>query len=92
MLAAPARVGSGKLTPGRKFVMAKQKNLALCVESDGKRRYIRVPEGSAKELHNYLRGNRVRSSPPEPAYTGFDFIELPANVDVAGVQALLNEF
>ncbi len=68
--------------------MAKQKK--LCVQVDGKRRYISVPTGRAIDLHNYLRGNRVRSAPPEPAYTGFDSIELANDIDVVGVQALLN--
>lgn len=72
--------------------MTQQKKSVLCVQTDGRRHYISVPEGSAKDLHLYLRNNRVRSSPPEPAYTGFDSIELGANVDVAAVQALLNEF
>ena len=68
--------------------MAKQKK--LCVAADGKRRYISVPVGRAKELHAYLRSNRVHSAPPEPAYTGFDSIELAIGIDAAGVQILLN--
>jgi hypothetical protein len=70
--------------------MARQKTAALSVEAEGKRRYISVPAGRAKELHDYLRINKVRSAPPEPAYTGFDNIELAHDIDVAGVQALLD--
>ena len=72
--------------------MAKPKNTALCVESNGKRRYISVPAGRAKDLHTYLRSNKVRSAPPEPAYTGFDNIELAQDIDIGGVQALLNDW
>jgi len=68
--------------------MAKQKK--LCVQAAGKRRFISVPAGRAMELHNYLRSKRVRSAPPAPAYTGFDSIELANDIDVGGVQALLN--
>jgi hypothetical protein len=60
------------------------------VLADGKRRYISVPAGRALELHNYLRSNRVRSAPPEPAFTGFDRIELASDVDVGSVQSLLD--
>ncbi len=70
--------------------MAKQKRARLRVEADGKRLYISVPEGLARDLHTYLRDNRVQSAPPEPAYTGFDRIELSKNIDVGAVQALLN--
>jgi hypothetical protein len=70
--------------------MAKQKKARLRVQADGVRRYIRVPAGRAIELHNYLRGNRVHSAPPEPAFTGFDNIELAKGIDVVGVQTLLN--
>lgn len=69
-------------------LMAKQKKLR--VQADGYRRYISVPAGRAIELHNYLRSNRVHSAPPEPAFTGIDFIELANDIDVGGVQALLN--
>ena len=70
--------------------MAKRKKGSLRVQADGKRRYIDVPAGRALDLHNYLRGNRVRSAPPEPAFTGFDSIELASDSDVGGVQTLLN--
>lgn len=71
--------------------MAKQKKVvALRVQADGKRRYISVPAGRAIALHNYLRSNQVHSAPPEPAWTGFDSIELSSDIDVGGVQALLN--
>ena len=72
--------------------MAKSKKVPLSVQTDGKRRYISVPESCAKELHNYLRSKNVRSAPPEPASTGFDNIELASDIDVGGVQALLNQF
>lgn len=68
--------------------MAKQKKLR--VQADGNRHYISVPVGRATDLHNYLRSNRIRSAPPEPAFTGFDRIELALDNDVDGVQALLN--
>jgi hypothetical protein len=70
--------------------MAKQKKVSLRVQADGKRRYISVPVGRALELHNYLRSNRICSAPPEPAFTGFDSIELAHDSDVGGVQTLLN--
>ena len=44
----------------------------------------------ANDLHNYLRSNRVRSAPPEPAFTGVDSIELAKDIDIGGVQELLN--
>lgn len=70
--------------------MPKQKNIALRVQAEGQRRYIRVPTSRALDLHYYLRTNRVRSAPPEPAFTGFDSIELAKDINVGGVQALLN--
>ena len=70
--------------------MAKHEKVSLRVQSDGKRRYISVPAGRAMDLHNYLRNNRVRSAPPEPAFTGFDSIELANDIDVDGVQTLLD--
>ena len=70
--------------------MAKKKQSSLTVQSDGKRRFISVPAARAQELHNYLRKNRVRSSPPEPAFTGFDSIQLDSDINVGGIQALLD--
>ena len=72
--------------------MAKQKTVALSVQIDGKRRYISVPAGRANDLHTYLRSKNVRSSPPEPAYSGVDYIELAPDIDVGTVQALLNNW
>src|SRR5262249_49173697 len=72
--------------------MTRELKSGLHVQSDGKRRYISVPAGLARELHNYLRTHRVRSAPPEPAFTGFDSIELADDIDVAGVQTLLNSW
>jgi hypothetical protein len=68
----------------------KVQRLKLRVEEDGKRRYISVPSERAGDLHAYLRSNRVFSAPPEPAYTGTDYIELAKGVDVGRVQALLD--
>jgi hypothetical protein len=72
--------------------MAKKKKTQtrLRIQTDGARRFISVPAGRALELHNYLRGNRVHSAPPEPAFTGFDNIELAKDIDAVGVQTLLN--
>ena len=70
--------------------MAKHEKVLLRVQADGKRRYISVPAGRAMDLHNYLRSNRVRSAPPEPAFTGFDSIELANDIDVRRVQTLLD--
>ncbi len=70
--------------------MAKKKKSPLLVQAEGNRRYISVPTERAGDLHEYLRSNRVRSAPPEPAFTGFDSIELAKGIDVEGVQALLN--
>ncbi|MCI0680540.1 MAG: hypothetical protein L0Y71_00430 [Gemmataceae bacterium] len=72
--------------------MAKPKGAPLSVQIDGKRRYISVPAGRANELHTYLRSKNVRSSPPEPAYSGVDYIELAVDIDVGRVQALLNDW
>jgi hypothetical protein len=69
---------------------AKAQRVKLRVEEDGKRRYISVPSERAGDLHVYLRSNRVSSAPPEPAYTGTDYIELPRGVDVGSVQTLLD--
>lgn len=69
--------------------MAKKKG-SLSVQEDGKRRYINVPSARANDLHFYLRSNRVHAAPPEPAYTGFDNIELAKEINVATVQALLD--
>jgi hypothetical protein len=70
--------------------MAKKKKTTLLVQEDGKRRYISVPTERANDLHEYLRSNRVRSAPPEPAYTGVDHIELAKGSNVESVQALLD--
>jgi hypothetical protein len=70
--------------------MGKKKQSALTVESDGKRSFISVPAGRSQELHAYLRKNHVRSAPPEPAFTGIDSIQLGDDIDLSGVQALLN--
>jgi len=70
--------------------MAAQKKSKLRVEADGNRRYISVPMDRAGDLHSYLRANRVSSSPPEPAFTGMDYIELPKGVDIGNVQTLLD--
>lgn len=68
--------------------MAKQEKVR--VEEDGRRRFITVASGRAMDLHYYLRGNGVHSSPPAPSYTGYDSIELAGSIDVGDVQALLN--
>jgi hypothetical protein len=70
--------------------MAKQKRVSLRVQVDGARRYISVPSDRAMDLHHYLRSYRVRSAPPEPAFTGFDNIELAKDIDVGAVQTLLD--
>lgn len=70
--------------------MGRQKKSVLRVQTDGNRHYISVPAGRAMDLHHYLRSNRVRSAPPEPAFTGFDSIELANDIDVGGVQTLLD--
>ncbi len=62
----------------------------LKVLVEGNRRYISVPSGHAGELHTYLRGNRVGTSPPEPASTGLDSIELTAGTDTKVIQQLLD--
>ena len=69
--------------------MASKKKDTLSVQIDGPRRFIMVPSGRAQNLHEYLRSHKVRSAPPEPAYTGQDFIELAKDIDVGGVQAIL---
>jgi len=72
--------------------MIKQKKGSLCVETDGRRHFISVPAGSAQELYQFLRNNRVHAASPEPAFTGFDSIELSKETDVDGVQTLLNSW
>ena len=69
---------------------AKAQRVKLRVEEDGKRRYISVPSERAGDLHAYLRSNRVISAPPEPVYTGTDYIELSREVNVGSVQTLLD--
>ena len=70
--------------------MARPKKLR--VEEDGNRSFITVPVGRAAALHGYLREHHIRSAPPAPSFTGFDSIELGKNVDVPGVQSLLNDW
>ena len=70
--------------------VVKQKKRGLRVESSGKRHFISVPAGRALDLHNFLRGNRVHSAPPEPSFKDFDCIELPTSCNVEVVQALLD--
>jgi len=72
--------------------MVKIKNGALGIEESGTRRYICVPVAHARDLHDYLRSNKVCSSPPEPSFTGFDNIELARDVDLNRVQKLLNDW
>jgi hypothetical protein len=74
------------------FVAKQKKAAKLRVQSDGTQHYIDVPVGRAIDLHNFFRSNRVRSAPPEPAFTGFDRIELAKDIDIAAVQALLNNW
>jgi hypothetical protein len=62
----------------------------LQVSTTGKRHFISVPVAHSSPLHHYLRCRWVQASPPEPASTGFDNIELPARTDVAAVQKLLD--
>jgi hypothetical protein len=64
----------------------------LKVSTAGRRHYIDVPAGHAAALHRYLRGNWVQAAPPEPASTGFDTLELPARIDAAAVQKLLDDW
>jgi hypothetical protein len=69
---------------------AKVQKVKLHVEEDGKRRYISVPSKRSGDLHAYLRSHRIFSAPPEPAYTGTDYVELPRGVDADSVQTLLD--
>jgi hypothetical protein len=70
--------------------MAKEKRVSLREQADGTRRFNSVPSGRAMDLHHSLRSNRVRSAPPEPAFTGFDSIELANDIDVGAIQTLLD--
>jgi len=72
--------------------MASRKKARLRVQAEGLRRFINVPADRARDLHAYLRGHGVHSAPPEPAFTGVDNIELARDIDVRGVQALLNNW
>lgn len=72
--------------------MQKQIRRSLRVQAEGRRRYINVPVARAKELHDFLRSNFVRSAPPSPASTGFDSIELAQDSDVQSIQELLDKF
>jgi hypothetical protein len=72
--------------------MASRKKMRLRVQAEGSRRFINVPADRARDLHAFLRGQGVHSAPPEPAYTDFDNIELAKDIDVSGVQTLLNEW
>jgi hypothetical protein len=70
--------------------LIKQKKGKLKVETTGSQRFISVSAGRANDLHAYLRANRVHSAPPEPAFTGFDSIQLATDASADGVQTLLN--
>ena len=70
--------------------MIKSKKGKLKVEINGQQRYISVPAGQSNKLHDYLRANRVLSAPPEPAFTGYDSIQLAQGQQPEGVQILLN--
>ena len=70
--------------------MAVKKMTRLIVKIAGNRRHINVPSGRANALHAFLRSKNVRSAPPEPAFTGFDNIELAPDNDVGSVQLLLD--
>jgi hypothetical protein len=72
--------------------MAVRKKMRLRVQAVGSRRFINVPADRARDLHAFLRGRGIPSAPPEPAYTGFDNIELAKDIDVRGVQTLLNQW
>lgn len=65
-------------------------NRALRIRVDGNRRFIQVPTGIAKDLHQYLRSCRVHSAPPQPYLSDADCIELNPTIDVPAVQALLD--
>jgi hypothetical protein len=62
----------------------------LQVSTADKRHSNAVPAENARALHDYLRHNRVQSSPPEPCSTGFDSIALHGRVDVGAVQRLFD--
>ena len=85
-----SRTGRAKAAKTPKAKKRQSKCPGLCVETSGTRHFISVPVGLSMELHNYLRSNRVRSAPPEPAFTGLDSIELAKDIDVDALQALLN--
>jgi hypothetical protein len=70
--------------------MIKHKKGKLKVEINGQLRYISVPASQANKLHAYLRAHHVLSAPPEPAFTGYDSIQLAKDCDSDGVQNLLN--
>ncbi len=70
--------------------MIKQKKGKLKVEVNGQQRFISVPAGQANKLHAYLRSHHVLSAPPEPAFTGYDSIQLAKDCNPEGVQVLLN--
>jgi hypothetical protein len=72
--------------------MSAKPSRKLEVIVSGTRRYIDVQSGRASELHTYLRTNGVQSSPPEPAFTDVDSIELARDVDVKAVQVLLDDW
>jgi hypothetical protein len=72
--------------------IARTRRRPLRVEGDALRRFIRVPVGLANDLHKYLRSRKVRSSPPQPYYCDCDCIELDRTIDVAGVQAVLDQW
>lgn len=72
--------------------MKQQSSRPLRIQVDGRRRFISVPVSQARQLHEYLRSRSVQSSPPEPAFTGFDNIELAPDSDVPRLQAVLDDF
>ena len=90
-MAVPIRLFRS-VEPSTGSIHGEEEKSALRVDATGKRRSISVPVALARDLHNFLRLNRVRSAPPEPSYTGFDNIELAYDIDVDGVQTLLNSW
>jgi hypothetical protein len=51
-----------------------------------------VPVALAVELHRYLRGHHIWSSPPQPCLTEFDCIEIDRKMDADMVQGLLKSW
>ena len=66
------------------------KRKKLSVTSCGNQHYIQIVSNRANALAGFLRSKGIQVSPPGPCDNSSDTIALVGQVDVPGVQALLD--